>query len=190
MLISCTAPRCPFPRTAFSPALWVSRNWFQQARTSPRRPHPKPVCHKLRLTVPVPDPPALFMLPAAGVPSPRCLSRTRLPLPALYGHQSAAISVRSIAVTLTHLGERQLLRVGAALADALLDDAHGESPVSNAGCGVAGVAIVGRDVRVHAVQQQLKALGGIAQTAQGKASAGQGAAGQGATQWLRTQCRL
>lgn len=87
----------------------------------------------------------------------------------------------------THLGERQLLRVGAALADALLDDAHGESPVGNAGRGVARVAIVRRDVRVDTVEQQLKALGGIAQTAKGEASTCQGAAGQGASQWLRAE---
>lgn len=49
----------------------------------------------------------------------------------------------------------------------------------------ASVALLVRQVRVHAVQQQLEALGGVPEAAQGEAPTREGAAGQGTAQWLR-----
>lgn len=53
--------------------------------------------------------------------------------------------------------------------------------------GLARVALLRGQVRVDTVQQQLKTLGRIAQTAERKTTAGQRTAGQRAAQRLRAQ---
>lgn len=55
---------------------------------------------------------------------------------------------------------------------------------------LAGVTVLGGQVRVNAMQQQLETLGGIAQTAERKASAGQRSGGERTTQWLGAESRL
>lgn len=91
------------------------------------------------------------------------------------------------AANCAYLCERQLLGVGPALADALLDDAHCELLVGHALRLVAVVHLVGRQVRVDAVQQQLEALGRVAEASERKSAAREWTARQGAPQRFRAQ---
>lgn len=86
----------------------------------------------------------------------------------------------------SYLREWQLLRIGATLADTLFHDAHGKPLMGHTLGSLASVTVVGRQMRMHAMQQQLKAFGGIAQAAQRKPTTGQWSAGQGPAKRFRT----
>ena len=90
----------------------------------------------------------------------------------------------------TYLRERELLGVGAALANALLDHPHGEALVGNALRCLASVPIAGGQVLVDAMKQELEALGGIAEASEWEAAAGEWTTGQGSPQRFRTESRL